>query len=153
MGKPAVRMTARSRDRARGDVQVPPPASESCWFASRRVVEGASTGGSARCCVPLRLSWRPCTRATRTRVSYLPRRRGKDLADIIFNARAPQWELGESAFDDNYKFFLWEVQGDSDRVWRGLRRLEHVSISLLDNANPQQVFESLNSTGAPLTKL
>ena len=74
----------------------------------------------------------------------------RDLAGIISGGRAPQRELGESPFKDNYEFFLREVQGDSDRVWRGLQRLEHVSISLLDNANPQQVFESLNSTGVPL---
>ena len=89
------------------------------------------------------------TREGRTKL--LPHKgRDTDLAGIIFGGRAPQREPGESAFEDNYEFFLREVQGDEDRVWRGLRRLEHVSISLLDNANPQQVFESLNSTGAPL---
>jgi len=80
----------------------------------------------------------------------LPHRgRDKELADII-GGRAPQREPGESPFNDNYEFFLREVQRDADRVWRGLRRLEHVFISLRDNAHPQQVFESLNSTGAPL---
>ena len=84
------------------------------------------------------------TRERRTKL--LPHKgRDTDLADIIFDGRAPQREPGESAFEDNYEFFLREVQGDEDRVWRGLRRLEHVSISLLENANPQQVFESLNS--------
>ncbi len=31
-----------------------------------------------------------------------------------------------------------------------MQRLEHVAISLREHVNPQQVFESLNSTGAPL---
>lgn len=74
----------------------------------------------------------------------------RDLAGIIFDRRGPQRVPGESPFEDNYEFFLREVSSDSERIWRGLRRLEHVSISLLEDANPQQVFESLNSTGAPL---
>ena len=50
----------------------------------------------------------------------------------------------------NYEFFLQEIRDDAREVWSGLQRLEHVAISLGEHANPQQVFESLNSTGTPL---
>lgn len=57
----------------------------------------------------------------------------------------------ESRFDDNYAFFRSQVHPDEvPRIWRGLRRLEHVSITLGPEANAQQIFESLNSTGEPL---
>ena len=72
------------------------------------------------------------------------------MADIIFDRPLPQREPGFSTFEDNYQFFVRAVRGDADRVWRGLQRLEHVYIALTDDASPQQVFETLNSTGAPL---
>lgn len=57
----------------------------------------------------------------------------------------------ESRFDDNYAFFRSQVHADeAPRIWRGLQRLEHVSITLGPEANAQQIFESLNSTGEPL---
>ncbi len=57
----------------------------------------------------------------------------------------------ESRFDDNYAFFRSQVHADeAPRIWRGLRKLEHVSITLGASANAQQIFESLNSTGEPL---
>ncbi|GAA1123349.1 MULTISPECIES: DUF262 domain-containing protein [Microbacterium] len=57
----------------------------------------------------------------------------------------------ESRFDDNYAFFRSQVHVDeAPRIWRGLQRLEHVSITLGADANAQQIFESLNSTGEPL---
>jgi hypothetical protein len=57
----------------------------------------------------------------------------------------------ESRFDDNYAFFRSQVHADeAASIWRGLRRLEHVSITLGAEANAQQIFESLNSTGEPL---
>lgn len=57
----------------------------------------------------------------------------------------------ESRFDDNYAFFRSQVHADeAPRIWRGLQRLEHVSITLGAQANAQQIFESLNSTGEPL---
>lgn len=57
----------------------------------------------------------------------------------------------ESRFDDNYAYFRSQVHADEvPRIWRGLRRLEHVSITLGPQANAQQIFESLNSTGEPL---
>ncbi|HCS62424.1 MAG TPA: DUF262 domain-containing protein [Microbacterium sp.] len=57
----------------------------------------------------------------------------------------------ESRFDDNYAFFRSQVHADeAPRIWSGLQRLEHVSITLGAAANAQQIFESLNSTGEPL---
>ncbi|MDO9063026.1 MAG: DUF262 domain-containing protein [Microbacterium sp.] len=57
----------------------------------------------------------------------------------------------DSRFHDNYAFFRSQVLGEEvPRIWRGLRRLEHVAITLGPDANAQQTFESLNSTGEPL---
>ena len=57
----------------------------------------------------------------------------------------------ESRFDDNYAFFRSQIHADeAAAVWEGLQRLEHVSITLGADANAQQIFESLNSTGQPL---
>ena len=57
----------------------------------------------------------------------------------------------ESRFDDNYAFFRSQVHADeAPTIWRGLQRLEHVSITLGPQASAQQIFESLNSTGQPL---
>ena len=57
----------------------------------------------------------------------------------------------ESRFDDNYAFFRSQIHAEeAPSIWRGLRRLEHVSITLGAQANAQQIFESLNSTGEPL---
>ncbi|MBX3087074.1 MAG: DUF262 domain-containing protein [Cryobacterium sp.] len=59
--------------------------------------------------------------------------------------------IEDSRFDDNYAFFRSQIPStEVERIWRGLQRLEHVSISLGGAANAQQIFESLNSTGAPL---
>ncbi|MEY2847677.1 MAG: hypothetical protein RI885_342 [Actinomycetota bacterium] len=60
-------------------------------------------------------------------------------------------ELRDSRFDDNYAFFRSQVPAvEVPRLWRGLQRLEHVAITLGADANAQQIFESLNSTGEPL---
>ena len=57
----------------------------------------------------------------------------------------------DSRFDDNYAFFRSQVPAEEvPQIWQGLRRLEHVSITLGGDANAQQIFESLNSTGEPL---
>ncbi|AVL97298.1 MULTISPECIES: DUF262 domain-containing protein [Microbacterium] len=57
----------------------------------------------------------------------------------------------ESRFDDNYAFFRSQIHADEvPFIWQGLQRLEHVSITLGAQANAQQIFESLNSTGEPL---
>jgi hypothetical protein len=60
-------------------------------------------------------------------------------------------DAGVSRFDDNYAFFRSQISiAEAPRIWRGLQKLEHVSITLGQDANAQQIFESLNSTGAPL---
>lgn len=57
----------------------------------------------------------------------------------------------ESRFDDNYAFFRSQVHADeAPLIWAGLQKLEHVSITLGADANAQQIFASLNSTGEPL---
>lgn len=68
--------------------------------------------------------------------------------DVVLDRRL---EPGDSRFDDNYAFFRSQVHADeASRIWRGLQRLEHVAITLGAEANAQQIFESLNSTGEPL---
>lgn len=60
-------------------------------------------------------------------------------------------DAAESRFADNYAFFRSQVQpGEASRIWEGLRKLEHISITLGAAASAQQIFESLNSTGEPL---
>ncbi|MDQ1128352.1 DUF262 domain-containing HNH endonuclease family protein [Microbacterium sp. SORGH_AS_0888] len=56
-----------------------------------------------------------------------------------------------SRFADNYAFFRSQIRAEEvPRIWRGLQRLEHVSITLGPHAGAQQIFESLNATGEPL---
>ncbi|TQL48212.1 uncharacterized protein DUF1524 [Homoserinimonas aerilata] len=70
---------------------------------------------------------------------------------VILESRNAGQPLRESRFDDNYAFFRSQIPLDEvPRIWRGLGRLEHVSITLGAEANAQQTFESLNSTGQPL---
>lgn len=60
-------------------------------------------------------------------------------------------EAAGNPFADNYGFLLERTADRWPEVWRGLQRLEHVTISLGEQSNAQQIFESLNSTGAPLS--
>jgi hypothetical protein len=60
-------------------------------------------------------------------------------------------EATGNPFVDNYEFLLERTADRWPEVWRGLQRLEHVTISLGEQSNAQQIFESLNSTGAPLS--
>ncbi|MDO9397271.1 MAG: DUF262 domain-containing protein [Herbiconiux sp.] len=70
---------------------------------------------------------------------------------VVLDRREPGEALRESRFDDNYAFFRSQVRADEvASVWRGLQKLEHVAITLGPDANAQQTFESLNSTGEPL---
>ena len=70
---------------------------------------------------------------------------------VVLDRRGPGEELRDSRFDDNYAFFRSQVPVEEvPRIWRGLQRLEHVAITLGADANAQQIFESLNSTGEPL---
>ncbi|MCU1481805.1 MAG: hypothetical protein JWQ19_2591 [Subtercola sp.] len=70
---------------------------------------------------------------------------------VVLASRPAHDELRDSRFDDNYAFFRSQVRVDEvPRIWRGLQKLEHVAITLGADANAQQIFESLNSTGEPL---
>lgn len=86
------------------------------------------------------------------RTKLRPHREWADVfRTVVLTPPEPGSPLRESRFDDNYAFFRSQIDAhDTDRIWRGLQRLEHVAISLGADANAQQTFESLNSTGAPL---
>jgi hypothetical protein len=85
----------------------------------------------------------------RTRVR--PHRTGlKVLEGLVFDRPVPAADLDTTLYDENYAYFLDQIAGDAPRVWRGLQRLEHVTVALKEHANPQQIFESMNATGAPL---
>lgn len=61
------------------------------------------------------------------------------------------WPAGETSFEENYAALVDLIGDEWELVWRGLERLEHVTIRLGDRSNAQQIFESLNSTGARLS--
>ena len=70
---------------------------------------------------------------------------------VVLDRRLVDTDLRDSRFDDNYAFFRSQVPAaEVVRIWTGLQRLEHVAITLGADANAQQIFESLNSTGEPL---
>jgi len=87
-----------------------------------------------------------------TRTRLRPHRAWADVFEsVVLERRAPGEEMRESRFDDNYAFFRSQIRPDeAAHIWRGLQRLEHVAITLGPDANAQQTFESLNSTGEPL---
>ncbi|WP_405375740.1 MULTISPECIES: DUF262 domain-containing protein [unclassified Microbacterium] len=86
------------------------------------------------------------------RTKLRPHRAWADVFEsVVLDQRAPQDAQRESRFDDNYAFFRSQIRPDEAAdIWRGLQKLEHVSITLGPDANAQQIFESLNSTGEPL---
>ncbi|MGF3055331.1 DUF262 domain-containing protein [Microbacterium sp. YY-01] len=84
------------------------------------------------------------------RTRLRPHHAWADLFEAVVLERRAAGEV-ESRFDDNYAYFRSQVHADeAARIWRGLQKLEHVSITLGAEANAQQIFESLNSTGEPL---
>jgi hypothetical protein len=87
-----------------------------------------------------------------SRTKLRPHREWADVfEDVVLDRRPSDRDRTESRFDDNYAFFRSQVgPEDVQRVWRGIQKLEHVSITLRAGANAQQIFESLNSTGEPL---
>lgn len=86
------------------------------------------------------------------RTKLRPHRAWADVFEsVVLDRRAPDDDPRESRFDDNYAFFRSQIRPDeAAHIWRGLQKLEHVSITLGGEANAQQIFESLNSTGEPL---
>ncbi len=87
-----------------------------------------------------------------TRTKLRPHRGWAEIFEsVVLDQRSAEEGLRDSRFDDNYAFFRSQVRRDEvARIWRGLQRLEHVAITLGPDANAQQIFESLNSTGEPL---
>ncbi|MGB4776875.1 DUF262 domain-containing protein [Microbacterium sp.] len=86
------------------------------------------------------------------RTKLRPHREWADVFESVVLARRTEDEHDRaSRFDDNYAFFRSQIRpGEAAHIWRGLQKLEHVSITLGAHANAQQIFESLNSTGEPL---
>ena len=83
------------------------------------------------------------------RTKLRPHREWADVFQDVVLDRAQR--RPESRFDDNYAFFRSQVgPEEAPRIWHGIQKLEHVSITLGAGANAQQIFESLNSTGEPL---
>ena len=71
--------------------------------------------------------------------------------DVVLDLQPESPDTRESRFADNYAFFRSQIGPDeAPAIWQGLRRLEHVAITLGGGANAQQIFASLNSTGEPL---
>jgi len=87
-----------------------------------------------------------------SRTKLRPHRAWADVFEsVVLGRRLVGDELRDSRFDDNYAFFRSQVPAEEvPRIWAGLQRLEHVAITLGADANAQQIFESLNSTGEPL---
>ena len=56
-----------------------------------------------------------------------------------------------SPLEENFIYFYDRLIDDWEVAWRGVQRLEHVTIRLGPQASAQQIFESLNSTGAALS--
>src|SRR5690606_14503901 len=85
------------------------------------------------------------------RTKLRPHRAWAEVFEKVVLDRRNGDEPRDSRFDDNYAFFRSQVPlEDVPQIWQGLQRLEHVSITLGGDANAQQIFESLNSTGEPL---
>lgn len=87
-----------------------------------------------------------------TRTKLRPHRAWAGVFEsVVLDRRLVDGEPHDSRFDDNYAFFRSQIRAEeAPRIWTGLQKLEHVAISLGADANAQQIFESLNSTGAPL---
>ena len=87
-----------------------------------------------------------------TRTKLRPHSAWADVFErVVLDPSSPDGPTRASRFDDNYAFFRSQIRPEEvARVWRGLQRLEHVAITLGPDANAQQIFESLNSTGEPL---
>lgn len=87
-----------------------------------------------------------------TRTKLRPHRAWARIFErVVLDRTLEEDEQRDSRFDDNYAFFRSQVLAEeAPRIWAGLKKLEHVAITLGADANAQQIFESLNSTGEPL---
>ena len=85
------------------------------------------------------------------RTKLRPHRAWAEVFEKVVLEKTGEHEARDSRFDDNYAFFRSQIRADEvAHIWRGLQKLEHVAITLGADANAQQIFESLNSTGEPL---
>lgn len=85
------------------------------------------------------------------RTKLRPHRAWAGVFEDVVLERTDDARPRDSRFDDNYAFFRSQIRVDEvAQIWRGLQKLEHVQITLGADANAQQIFESLNSTGEPL---
>ena len=74
------------------------------------------------------------------------------LIEHVVDASSPVVEESQRILD-NYEFFRSRLSsyGDPNAIWRGVRRLQVISVSLSPgDDNPQLIFESMNSTGKDL---
>lgn len=77
----------------------------------------------------------------------------RNLIDAVCNDIEPELD-SSSTLSRNLAFFERRIQAldDVDVVWKGLQRLEVVSIALTQGKDdPQVIFESMNATGKDLT--
>jgi hypothetical protein len=88
---------------------------------------------------------------SRGRTRVRPHRTGLEVLEgLVLDREVSTADQERTLYDENYAYFLDEIADDAALVWRGLQRLEHVLVVLKEHANPQQIFESMNATGAPL---
>ena len=77
-------------------------------------------------------------------------RHASEFRQLVLASGEREEAGSSSAFSDNYEFLLNRIHDDWELVWQGLGRVEHVTIELGGRSRAEQIFESLNSTGAAL---
>jgi len=86
----------------------------------------------------------------------LRRRDNETLRALVDGKKVDEVPNHSEMIVDGYEEFrslLKTAEGDIDRIYRGIARLDIVDVTLdRHNDNPQLVFESLNSTGIDLTE-
>ena len=73
------------------------------------------------------------------------------MSILMTSGQPPTAATVVSPLEENFIYFYDRLVDDWESAWEGLQRLEHVTIRLGPNASAQQIFESLNSTGAALS--
>lgn len=78
------------------------------------------------------------------------------MAHLVDGVPAPEEDDLSQLLIEGYKFFRGKVEDpsiDVDAITRGLGRLHVVAVELEEDDAPQQVFESLNAKGRPLSTI
>lgn len=78
------------------------------------------------------------------------------MAHLVDGVLAPEEDDLSQLLIEGYEFFREKVEEpsvDADAVMRGLDRLRVVAVELEEDDAPQQVFESLNAKGRPLSTI